>query len=406
MDGLTGAKAGAVNLALTHTASDAELIGVLDADYQTEPDFLDRLVGFFDDPQVGFVQTPHDYRGWEGSVYQRMCYWEYASGVKNLLASLNEHGAAYTIGTMCIIRRHALEEAGGWAEWCLTEDSELAVRLYALGYSGHYIPTTFGRGLIPETFLDYKNQRFRWACGPVQQMAHHIRLLIPRWSGQTNSALTKPQRLHELSHGLGLINVALGLLASCLGVLMLASMLVQREVIPVPFELLWSWSVMLGAGVVLKWLTYRVVLGATLRETIGAVLAKSALSYTVATASIAGVLNRPMLWRRTSKFASLPLGLGALNGVRAELALGAIGLSIGIGSICVEPAIGLHMLIAVGVMAQGLCYLAAPALALLAERDLRQRRDDTLTIHSVRRPGAVAWELVGGTVDGTAVVPK
>lgn len=400
VDGLTGAKAGAVNFALTHTAPDAEVIGVLDADYQAEPDFLERLVGFFDDPQVGFVQTPHDYRGWEGSLYRRMCYWEYAFGVKNLLPSLNEHGAAYTIGTMCLIRRHVLEEVGGWAEWCLTEDSELAVRIYALGYSGHYIPTTFGRGLIPETFLDYKNQRFRWACGPVQQITHHIRLLLPRWFGHhTSSALTGPQRLHELSHGLGLVNVALGLLVSCLGVLMLASMVSQREVVAVPVALLWTCAVSVTTGAVLKWLTYRVVLGCTLRETLGAVLAKSALSYTVAMASISGILNRPALWRRTNKFPALPLGLAALNGVRTELTLGMVGLSIGVGTVALAPEFGLHTLLAAGIISQSVGYLAAPALALLAERDLQRRRD-------VRRCSTGRVGVGGGAVEMTGTLDE
>lgn len=169
---LTGAKAGALNYALRQTAPDAGLIAVIDSDYQPEPDFLPALVGFFDDPRIGFVQTPHDYRDWEASPYQRMCYWEYESHYKNTMASLNERDAAYTIGTMCLIRRSALEEAGGWAEWCLTEDSEVAIRIHALGYTGVYLTTTFGHGVIPETFEGYKRQRFRWTYGPVQELKH------------------------------------------------------------------------------------------------------------------------------------------------------------------------------------------------------------------------------------------
>lgn len=384
VDPLSGAKAGAVNFALRHTAPDAELVGVLDSDYKAEPDFLERLVGFFDDPQVGFVQTPHDYREWQDSVYQRMCYWEYAYGVKNLLAALNEHGAAYTIGTMCLIRRRALEEAGGWAEWCLTEDSELAIRIYALGYSGVYLTTTFGRGLIPETFLDYKNQRFRWACGPIQQLRHHFRLLLPqRFGYHPSSSLTAAQKIHELSHGLGLLNVGLSVLITLLGALALASMLLQREVVAVPLAVWWTGVVFLTTGVALRWLIYRVVLGCSTRDTFGAFLAKSALSYTIAVASLSGVLNRPALWRRTNKFPVFPLGLGTLNCVRAELMLGLGGLAIGLGSLAAVPELGLHALMAIGLLCQGLTYLAAPALALLAERDVRRRQSDRVKSRDV-----------------------
>ena len=375
VDSLSGAKAGAINFALRRTAPDAELVGVLDSDYRAEPDFLERLVGFFDDPQVGFVQTPHDYREWQDSVYQRMCYWEYAYGVKNLLAALNEHGAAYTIGTMCLIRRRALEEVDGWAEWCLTEDSELTIRIYALGYSGVYLTTTFGRGLIPETFLDYKNQRFRWACGPIQQLRRHFRLLLPRRFGyHPSSSLTTAQKVHELSHGLGLLNVGLSLLLAFLGALVLASMLLHQEVVAVPLALLWAGVVFLTTGYALRWLVYRVVLGCSLWDTFGAFLAKHALSYTIAVASLAGVLNRPALWRRTNKFPVLPMGLGALNCVQAELILGLGGLSIGLGGLAAVPELGLHALLAAGVISQGLSYLAAPVLALLAERDVRLRQ--------------------------------
>ncbi len=381
VDPLSGAKAGAVNFALRHTAPDAELVGVLDSDYQAEPDFLERLVGFFDDPRVGFVQTPHDYREWQDSAYQRMCYWEYAYGVKNLLAALNEHGAAYTIGTMCLIRRRALEEVGGWAEWCLTEDSELAIRIYALGYSGVYLTTTFGRGLIPETFLDYKTQRFRWACGPIQQLRHHFRLLLPRRFGfHPDSSLTTAQKVHELSHGLGLLNVGLNVVIAFVGVLALASMLLHQEVVAVPLALLWTVVVFLTTGFALRWLIYRVVLGCSLRDTLGAFLAKSALSYTIAVASLSGVLNRPALWRRTNKFPVLPAGLEALNCVRAELVLGGGGVFIGLGSLAAAPQFGLHTLLATGVIFQGLSYLAAPALALLAERDVRRRRNTSMDV--------------------------
>jgi cellulose synthase/poly-beta-1,6-N-acetylglucosamine synthase-like glycosyltransferase len=176
---LSGAKAGALNFCLRQTAAAAGLIGVIDADYLARTDFLSKLVGFFTDPQVGFVQTSHDYRDAEASTFRTMCYWEYLPHYKVGLVSLQEYDAAFTIGTMCLFRREALEAAGGWAEWCLTEDSEISVRVRAIGYSGVYLRDTFGRGLIPETFDDYKRQRFRWTAGPVQQLRRHWKLYAP-----------------------------------------------------------------------------------------------------------------------------------------------------------------------------------------------------------------------------------
>lgn len=369
VDHLAGAKAGALNYALPRIAPDAELISVVDSDYQAEPEFLAALVGFFDDPRVGFVQTPHDYRGWEASPYQRMCYWEYEH-FKNTLASLNERDAAYTIGTMCLIRRQALTEAGGWAEWCLTEDSEVAIRIHALGYTGVYLTTTFGRGIIPESFEGYKRQRFRWTYGPVQQMKRHLRLLLPRPLGRP-SRLTAAQKVHELSHALVPVTRGVGLLLFLLGLAIGASMLVHRERVAVPLELWVLGAVTLGSALVLRWLVYRVVLGCGLRDMVGASVASMALGLTIATASLACLLGRRATWRRTNKFAGLPLGIGVLNSVREELLLGTTALFAGASLAAMFPEPGLHVLLAAGLGWQGISYLTAPALALLAEWDVR-----------------------------------
>ena len=50
VDNLDGFKAGALRLALAHTAADAEIIGVIDADYVVQPDWLKDLVPLFADP--------------------------------------------------------------------------------------------------------------------------------------------------------------------------------------------------------------------------------------------------------------------------------------------------------------------------------------------------------------------
>ena len=53
------AKAGNVNNALFRTTG--EFIAIFDADQVPEPEFLDRVLGHFDDPEVAFVQTPQQF---------------------------------------------------------------------------------------------------------------------------------------------------------------------------------------------------------------------------------------------------------------------------------------------------------------------------------------------------------
>lgn len=183
VDPLSGAKAGALNFALAKTNPKTQIVGVIDSDYQTHPNFVSDLIGHFEDKRIGFVQTPHDYRAWEENTFLTMCYWEYKAFFHTILVALNERDAALTIGTMCLIRKRALEEAGGWATWCLTEDSELSIRLHDLGYSSVYVPHTYGRGLIPETFNGYRKQRRRWIAGPVQELQYHLNRFLGRAEG-------------------------------------------------------------------------------------------------------------------------------------------------------------------------------------------------------------------------------
>lgn len=190
---LPGAKAGALNFALRHTSPDAEIVAPLDCDYHVRPDFLERLIAYFDDDGLGFVQTPQDYRGWQNRPYLRLCYWEDRNYTKTLQLGRNEADASVLVGTMCLIRRQAVESAGGWAERCLTEDSELGTRIRALGYSSVYIDEPFGHGLLPETFAVYKRQRFRWTYGPVQELKRHFRLLLPSASPRHRPS-TQPRR--------------------------------------------------------------------------------------------------------------------------------------------------------------------------------------------------------------------
>src|SRR5262249_48942540 len=82
-----------------------------------------------------------------------------------------------------------------WAEWCLTEDSELGLRILAAGYRGIYEPRTYGRGLIPYTYRAYKRQRRRWVIGGVQQIRRHAGLFLP---GRAGPGLTRMQKLHYL----------------------------------------------------------------------------------------------------------------------------------------------------------------------------------------------------------------
>jgi cellulose synthase/poly-beta-1,6-N-acetylglucosamine synthase-like glycosyltransferase len=188
-----GYKAGALNFALAQTSEDTSVIAVIDSDYEVEAGFIDGLIGHFANADIAFAQAPQNYRQWEDRYFTRMCYWEYWQFFAVSMRLRQHRNAILMHGTMVMIRKSALLQVGGWSEWCLTEDSELGLRLLAAGYRGVYCDRTLGRGLVPFSSRDYKRQRERWVTGGMQTLVRHWRLFLP-W----RDSLTLAQKLHYL----------------------------------------------------------------------------------------------------------------------------------------------------------------------------------------------------------------
>ena len=115
VDNLEGYKAGALRVALAHTAADAEIVGTIDADYVLDPDWLKDLAPLFADPRVGFVQSPQDHRDGGRSLMHAAMNAEYAGFFDIGMVQRNEFNGVVMHGTMCLIRRAAIASAGGWS---------------------------------------------------------------------------------------------------------------------------------------------------------------------------------------------------------------------------------------------------------------------------------------------------
>lgn len=178
-DNLLGFKAGALRLALGVTAPDAEIIGILDADYVVQPDWLKDLVPAFCDAKVGIVQAPQDHRDGNGSIMHRAMNSEYAGFFDIGMVNRNEVDAVIVHGTMCLIRRAALASAGNWSSDTICEDTDLGLAILERGWSAHYTNRRYGHGLLPDNYMAFKRQRYRWAFGGLQIAKKHWRGLLP-----------------------------------------------------------------------------------------------------------------------------------------------------------------------------------------------------------------------------------
>jgi cellulose synthase/poly-beta-1,6-N-acetylglucosamine synthase-like glycosyltransferase/exo-beta-1,3-glucanase (GH17 family) len=179
VENLVGFKAAALRLALAETAEDAEIIGVIDADYVVDRNWLRDLTPAFADPKVGLVQAPQDHRDGNRSFIHSAMNAEYAGFFDIGMVERNEANAIIIHGTMCLIRRTALEAAGGWSSDTICEDSDLGLSIMELGWRAHYTTRRYGWGLLPQDYLAFRTQRSRWAAGAVQIVKKHWRQFLP-----------------------------------------------------------------------------------------------------------------------------------------------------------------------------------------------------------------------------------
>ncbi len=110
---------------------------------------------------------------------------EYAGFFDIGMVQRNEANAIIVHGTMCLIRRTAIDGAGSWSSRTIVEDTDLGLTLLEQGWQVHYTNRRYGHGLLPDTFEAYKKQRHRWAYGGFQILRNHWRYLLPRARGLT-----------------------------------------------------------------------------------------------------------------------------------------------------------------------------------------------------------------------------
>ena len=321
---LAGFKAGALNFALFHTHKAAQIIAVIDSDYMVKPNWLRELIPQFKEPRVGIVQAPQDYRDGAVNAFKAMCYIEYRGFFFIGMVTRNERNAIIQHGTMTLIRRSVLEQVDGWGEWCITEDAELGLRIFEQGFEALYIPRSYGRGLMPDTFVDYKKQRYRWAYGAMQILRRHFSLLF----SAKGSWLRHGQRYHFIAGWLPWLADGANLFFNLGALLWSYAMIVDPLKFDPPLVIFSILPLSLFVFKIGKLLyLYRTRLNASLVQTLAAAAAGLSLSHTIAKAVIAGLFTSEKPFFRTPKMAEASLLKQALAASLEELLLLAALLS-------------------------------------------------------------------------------
>jgi exo-beta-1,3-glucanase (GH17 family)/cellulose synthase/poly-beta-1,6-N-acetylglucosamine synthase-like glycosyltransferase len=314
-----GFKAGALNFGLKQTAPDAEIIATIDSDYLVESDWLRCMVPQFANPRVGFVQSPQDYRDNDGSFFKRLMFWEYAGFFQLGMVTRNERNAIIQHGTMCLIRRAALQANGGqWAEWTITEDAELGLRLFREGWEAAYSPRSFGRGVMPDDFAAFRKQRFRWAYGAMQILRGHAGAVFNPF----NRELTLGQRWHFITGWLPWVGDSLGLAFLVLGLLWSIGLVAAPMRFEFPIVLFMIPSIGLFVFKITQiFALYGAKVPCGFKDRVGAAIAGLALSHTIGKAVWKGLFIRSAPFLRTPKMEDAPALIQGLVMAREELFL-------------------------------------------------------------------------------------
>jgi len=177
--GLPGAKAGKINKALSLT--DEDFILVLDPDHIPFPNFLDKVLGFFEDEKVGFVQVSQTYYNQYKSFTAKAAAEQTYTFYGPTQMGMHGYNCAVAIGANCTFRRKALESAGGHGVG-LAEDLVTSIRIHAEGWKSIYNPVVVSRGLVPEDFGSFCKQQLKWARGVHEVLFSEVPKLFSKLS--------------------------------------------------------------------------------------------------------------------------------------------------------------------------------------------------------------------------------
>jgi exo-beta-1,3-glucanase (GH17 family)/cellulose synthase/poly-beta-1,6-N-acetylglucosamine synthase-like glycosyltransferase len=291
-----GFKAGALRIAMDRTAADAEIIGIIDADYVVQPDWLKDLVPVFADPRVGLVQAPQDHRDGDRSLMHYVMNGEYAGFFDIGMVQRNEANAIIVHGTMCLIRRAAMDMAGGWAGDTICEDTDLGLAIIEHGWLTHYTNHRYGHGLLPDTYEAFKKQRHRWAYGGFQIVKKHWRRFLP------GASRLSPDQRREFA--LGWLNwlgaESLGVLVAILNLIWVP--IVAFADIAIPDKILTLPIIAAFMVSLLHFVTmYRLRVPVKWGQMLGAMVAAMSVQWTVSRAVANGLITEHLPFTRTSK---------------------------------------------------------------------------------------------------------
>lgn len=189
----TGYKAGALDSAMDQVEGD--FIAIFDADFEPEKDFLQKTMPYFENENIGVVQTRWGHINKSYSLLTEL----QAFGLNGHFAveqggrTASGHFINFN-GTGGIWRKKCIEDAGGWEHDTLTEDLDLSYRAQLKGWKFKYCEHVVAPAELPITMSALKSQQHRWMKGGAECFRKMA------WRIITFKGVRFTDRLHGVSH--------------------------------------------------------------------------------------------------------------------------------------------------------------------------------------------------------------
>ncbi|HEV8365385.1 MAG TPA: glycosyltransferase family 2 protein, partial [Gemmatimonadaceae bacterium] len=144
-----------------------------------EPQFLRRVLGYFRDPAIAFVQAPQVYYN-QGASFIARGAAEETYGFYSV-HEMATYGASHPIIVGChnTHRVAALKAIGGLSPHD-ADDLMLTLLYRASGWCGVYVPEILALGTTPVNWYDYLRQQVRWTKSVVEIKLHRLAGLVSR----------------------------------------------------------------------------------------------------------------------------------------------------------------------------------------------------------------------------------
>lgn len=204
-------------LAYALAGARGDYVVIFDAEDRPHPQQLREAHAHFaaGPAELACLQAPLQISNADQSWIAAIFALEYAGQFRSLLPLLARFGLPMPLGgTSNHFRRRALEAAGGWDPFNVTEDADLGIRLHRMGYRCGVLtyPTLED---APIVWPVWRAQRSRWFKGWLQTVLVHFRA---------------PSRLHAQIGAIGLLTLFLttgGMLFSALAHPLLAMFILR-----------------------------------------------------------------------------------------------------------------------------------------------------------------------------------